>query len=337
MKETNIKTKFPINIYVKDWRFWYKLILFAYVTSMVMYSVMYDWIHIGDIYYTNSSGQKVQMYYYEWYDSSGKVHGGYNVLLYVFHTFMFFTNQSNMLVSFWLLYAVIHHKDEGKRKILSNYFSTGVALYITVTSIVAMWYMLPLSIISGLLGKGQSANPMGGSSGTVDGGNALFNTFNVFSLHLFGPVLFILYVTLWLKKEKVVSKTEFIKKYLVNYSIYPIAYIIVTTICSIILWKSNVQYAIQAPYFCFYVWQNGSDGTYPLPGIPVGGWFWAILTVVIMVAIVIGFGVLYNSATIIMNIKGNEELKKQYKQIRKEKDQIKINEFIAKVNEILKK
>jgi hypothetical protein len=331
---TKLKLKTHFKAYYTDWRFWYKVFFAVWSSCMVLYSILYGWIHIDEtMLQTKDAAGKVasEKPLYGVYDETGALIG-YNYWEYFIYTFTFFTCQSNILVMIWFITAAIFHTKEGETGILKANFSIAVAVYITMTCLIAMVYMLPLALIVASISDGASAaaNPMGGT-GVVDQANGGMAIFMQLSLHLFIPIGTVIYVTLFLRKAKIMTTKQYMQQMWWRIALYPICYSVMVLISGSLLNAAGAPYILQYPYFFFYVWQNGQPqpagiSRWPLDGIPIPGYAWTIISLIIMFSIVLGFSVCYNYASIM------QKLDKEKRSAYKKMDYTKKAELIYELN-----
>lgn len=306
-----------VDYYIKDWRFWYKLLLGTSILIVIFVQILTslvgpnatikagqiiknsdgtfhlsfsfvslksgvvnisalqnnsdfkDWFNpkIASEAIAKSSLKSVEMFIrnnpqYFHFDYNGDI-------LYLFG---FFTIQSNIFVVIACLHLAIYHPYEGKIKTTNFYVILPVATYITITSLVFNFMLMPTMLTSG--------KPMSASSWVE---NEI--------LHTIGPILFVVYVCIFMNKNNFMHGNYFWRHANWIYIMYPIAYGIVTMLCGELKIASNYPLGIQYPYFFLEIHSKE-----PIPGLPISGAVWFVIAVSLIAAMCLGFSALYNYA-----------------------------------------
>ncbi|AGM26341.1 hypothetical protein SSYRP_v1c07510 [Spiroplasma syrphidicola EA-1] len=259
------------NLYIKDWRFWFKIAAIFIGLFAILGEYINGMVNISNVWRI-PEGSTDKVYVWALYDAQGNLHwdyAGYTVFF-----LSFFTIQTNILVVLWFIFAAIWHTKEGVHKFLKPYFSLAVAVYISITCIVYNLVLLPVGIANSGSGKGSALSAF----------SWVIQTF----LHFIVPMLCIIYVIFFLKKDNLVSNKQFIKKYYGNYVIYVVVYGVYAIIRGLLREFSGKLVSTAYPYFFLQV-------TAPkILGLP--GYAWFIIVVFVLLAMILGFATLYNFA-----------------------------------------
>ncbi|WP_339022537.1 Pr6Pr family membrane protein [Spiroplasma endosymbiont of Crioceris asparagi] len=239
--------------FFKEWKFWYKFIIATLIFVAVFYQFIYQLVN-PDIIFKQDNDKN----FYSQYDYSSLV----------VHYFSFFTTQSNMLVCGWLFYSAFNHDKEGKKKLLNINFSVAVATYISVTSLIFNFMLLPVEMFK------EHSDPK-------YPGNWSFSNWTCSEiLHTIGPIATVVYILLFMNFENHCLSTKlYLKKQFPKILVYPLIYGIYILIRNEIRVASNKPRVTNTPYFFMDVRQNI---------------IWFFLSLMIIVFILISFSILYN-------------------------------------------
>lgn len=267
-------TKLTLTTTLKDWKFWFKLLFGLSILGCLIWQYTTGMLGIDK---PNSKGE--YLWAFQNITNDGNTTINYDYSGFTVYFFSFFTIQSNLLVAIWFLAAAFTHSNEGKNFFTRHYFSIGVATYISITSLIFNFVLLPPAI----------------SQNQVSGWGATGWIQNEW-LHTFGPIALVLYVVLFLNKDEILDNKTFWKLKNWKYILYPLCYGVYILIRGELRYRSGKMAATQYPYFFLEIHKNGGDAGYPIKGLPIPGWVWFIIVVIIIAAISLGFATLYNFA-----------------------------------------
>lgn len=289
---------------VKDWRFWYKII----IGLILVAALAYDWINgmvnmdtkfalnpasaMKDGVITNQSKYDEAM---AWGNTWGVGNGKYDYFGFTIFYFTYFTTQSNLFCIFWLFFAARHHLVEGNKSLTKTLVSISVATYITITGIVYNFMLFPLGFIP---------NPDG--SLPISSWSAA-QWLSQESLHTLGPITFILYVALFRSTgtQLIAHKKLMRTKWWVPF-MYPIVWGIGELVRGEFYFQSGRPESSQ--YHYFFVDIHSKVSVAGLPGVV---WFFIAITFIFCLSF--GFFTLYNNSIFNRNLRkalGTEEFKK---------------------------
>ncbi|WP_162649416.1 hypothetical protein [Spiroplasma sp. TIUS-1] len=260
-------------IILKDWKFWFQLSIAILILVALLTDYMDGMINIATKFTDPDSGLNM------WQISNGNLNG-YDYAGFTIFYFTFFTSQSNIFVILWCLISVIKWN---KKSITDNDLLTyAIATYITITMLIFQTMLFPLSFIK------NSEGEMAISSWRF------INWFTQESLHLIGPLMFIIFVLIVRQKSSTIdTKTLVTKKIWVSFT-YPLIWGIGELIRGEFYYQSNRPVGTQYHYFFMNIHLNGGESGYPIPGLSIPGILWFIIAILFILAIALGFFVLYN-------------------------------------------
>lgn len=254
--------KSNINKLVRDWKFWFKLLTMILIFIAIIWDLVLNIAHpahefVYEYLPKQIEGEDDPVVPTMIYDSAGAA------LSYL----SFFTIQSNLLVAFWFMAALL--KTEGEHKLLTPKVSIFVATYITITMLIFNLVLLPEMF-------------------TRDKADTLYPTnwkwtawFKQMTLHLVGPLLFIIYILFFMNVKEVKGTKEFLKTDAPKVMYYPIVYGVY------ILIRAEIRIAMGMP--------TTGSATYPYFFMNLrDSWYWFIMIVFILVGLCIGLSTLYN-------------------------------------------
>lgn len=255
MFKTNLKN------YIKDWRFWFKLVLMLLVLFVVLWDFVMSIINPAkEFIYTYTIDKDGVLTESKVVDHIG------SLVSYL----SFFTIQSNIFVVVWLIIALIFHNREGEHKLLSTKISTLVAVYITVTMMIFNFVLLPQ--LSLTLDKDNTFNPINWGA---------FMWFKQMTVHLVGPLSFVIYILCFMKIQDVKPTKQFLKEDSWKSLLYPLVYGIY------ILLRAEIRIASGMP----------TTGTSTFPYFFMNlreAWPAFIVVILIIVVLLMGLSTLYN-------------------------------------------
>jgi len=223
MKKFNLSAQKYFQENIRDWKWWYKIVVFVLGLTAMLIVLISELLNMGD------EGSTKWLVDGHWdYDS------------YLMMYFSFFTHQSIFMVLAWLLWAIIYPKKEGKGKLLGFTPTILIATYISITAIIWTGLLLPLNIVGG-------TEP-----------HYWYSWASTLTLHLIVPITYLLYLVLWSKKSQVLPVKSWVKHSWVTI-IYPLIYGIIMLIRYEVRYQSGFNGASSAPYFFFEI-HNISNG-----------------------------------------------------------------------------
>jgi len=267
---------------LRDWKYWYKLFAFILATTFLLFSLIMGFIEIG------SDLGPAPDHLPKWNLENGWDYES-KLLMY----FSYFTNQTNWLVAFWLLWALIFPKKEGQGKLLSFTGSILVATYISITGIIWLGVLFPASLVSG------NARPW-------------YDWMSSVVLHVIIPVMFVLYVTLWMKKVFAIGPLKWLKRSWIT-MIYPAIYGVIMLIRGEIRLASGHSSASSYPYFFLEIHATSFG---------ISGVAWFFIAIFLIMGIAIGFSTVYawviNNRYLKINLQEVKETKQIIDELEKE-------------------
>jgi len=272
-----VRAFFQTNL--RDWKWWYKLLGFVLATTFLLYALIMGFVEIK----TELGADHLP----KWavgnnWDYEGKI------LMY----FSYFTNQTNWLVSVWFLWALIFPKKEGHGKLLSFTGSILVATYISITGIIWIGVLFPASLVNG------NYRPW-------------YDWISSVVLHIVVPVMFVLYVTLWMNKIYTIGALKWLKRSWITI-IYPAVYGIIMLIRGEIRLVSGYSSSSSYPYFFLEIHAT----SFGMSGVA-----WFFIAIILIAGIAIGFSTIYawiiNNRYLKINLQEVKETKKIIDEIEK--------------------
>lgn len=239
--------------YFKEWKFYFKLGFGLFFLAVLLYGLLSPLIN-G---ITVSEQQKTDARNWQWFTQDK---GDY-----ILNYFSFFTIQTNIFVSLWLIFAAIFYEQEGKinSRWFGQYMALAITTYITITGLVFNVMLLP-TIINQL--------------------TTFYQWFTNVVQHMVVPIVMIIYFFMMARDHNSVLPTkQFWKKRMGYYYIYPIVWVIVMEIRGEFRWQAGKVWAYQ------YFFLNFHKSFYGLAG---GIWF--LIATVFIILIIFGISTLFN-------------------------------------------
>ncbi|QHX36732.1 Pr6Pr family membrane protein [Spiroplasma sp. BIUS-1] len=282
---------------LRDWRFWYKLLAGILVLIGITMNLSVELISLSD-----STPEDLR--WSVWHTTYGSGETGIDYAGYLGNFFSYFTIQTNILVAIWFFAAAFSHKQEGLNFITKSKISYAVATYITITCLIYNFLLLPTTL-----------------SMSKTGMDALTWTHQQI-LHTVVPILMVLYVCFFIKRDKTPTTKVFIKNNWWIYMIYPLLYGVFALIRGEMRYISDKPVSTQYPYFFLNIHLNGKYGPddYPIPGLSIPGWAWFLIAMSLVTFIAIGFSAIFNKIYFEMWFKDNykDTLKKDKAKVIRE-------------------
>ncbi|AVP49156.1 Pr6Pr family membrane protein [Williamsoniiplasma luminosum] len=296
----NLKQEFKQQ-YLMDWKFWFKALAGSFLLCLIIAMYIKGLVEIGTLKnklienLKNMDGYKeTEVIAYlntlkgtELYDkmtwislnmnfvnesgSLDKVLKGFmigaNFGDSTIQTFSYFTTLSNIAVGVWLLLAAFKPQNEGKKGFLSYGMTLVVTTYITITMLIYNGMLLPQ-----MLASGRNLTPVGWLESVVE--------------HMVMPLAFILYICFFFKSEVCYTKKQFMKKEWWKQLLVLAIYAIYIMVRGEMRYQGGKPKSTQYPYFFMDIHADN------MMGMP--GWAWLIIAMIFVIAICLGFSMIYH-------------------------------------------
>ncbi|WP_342252258.1 Pr6Pr family membrane protein [Spiroplasma endosymbiont of Amphibalanus improvisus] len=238
------------------WKIIFKLVCAGIGISFLLYSWIYGVVNLQELY-NDALIDGNTAYFYS------------NAYTYTQYYFSFFTIQTNIFCLLFFLIAGIWHNKEGKWKIISQDIATPIAIYITITALIFNSMLLPAMLSAG-------------------GVSALDWIITEWEHGLF-PILFVLYVILWMENRESWDVKKFMKKKVYIYISYPLLWCIMAMIRGTLIGTFNeISETTSNPEYFNYFFLDVTTTTFGIPG-----YIWFLIAFVAVLSILLGTGALY--------------------------------------------